>query len=201
MKLLPGMSYLLLEIIAIAASLIIAGWHCAREMQPSGMVAAQSNNTEVFTPYIVYGDAPPSPSINDDLDHGHFPVGSIVEVRADNSYFATPAIVVGIQRTKKNSSIKYDLHRTITHEWLDGIDPELIRPYQVYEDGTGASCNIALLRNVYIAPCSVISHEVGQSGAVHYQVSYLNFNQELVDDILPFSRVQRVHGRKFGSLV
>ena len=60
------------------------------------------------------------------------------------------------------------------------MDPELIHPYQVYEDGTRASCNMGALRKIYMTPCVIVSHSIRKIGVVSYQVSYLNDEEEIL---------------------
>lgn len=132
------------------------------------------------------------PLKNEDL--GHFKIGGIVELYTDESYFATPAIVMGY--TEEKSSTQYSLLNTITNNRLPRVESEFIHPYRVYEDETRASCNVGALRKPSMTPCVIVSHSTRKSGVAIYQVSYLNKEQNtLVDDNLPFSRVQRIHGR------
>ena len=137
------------------------------------------------------------PSNNDDTNH--LKIGSIVELYTDESYFSAPAIITGFQEEK--SSAHYVLQNIFTDTRIPRVDPEFVHPYQVYEDGTRASCNVGALRKIYMTPCVIVSHSIRESGIVLYQVSYLNKGETLVDDYLPFSRIQRIHGRRNGSLV
>lgn len=170
------------------------------------------------------------PSSDDDDDYSsdssmsQFKTGSIVELHGDKSYFSVPAVVTGIimdtdtdNTGSSSSSYTYSLHNSITKAHLPNVDAEFVHPYQIYEDGTRASCNVGALRKVYMTPCAILSHTIkkrrrslrsddgdsdGSSNRVVYQVSYLNKEgTELVKDQLPISRVQRIHGRRNGSRV
>ena len=116
----------------------------------------------------------------------------MVELYGDESYFATPAIIVGYN--KETPYTKYNLHNFITNQHHSGVNPEFIHPYQVYEDGTEASCNVGTLRKnlrkIYMTPCKIDSHFIKGSGFISYQVSYLNDDVQ-VQEYLPFARVQR----------
>ena len=121
--------------------------------------------------------------------------GSIVELYSDTSYFAIPAIVL---EGSSSSNNEYVIENTITHDTLPSVSSKLIHPYQIYADGTRASCNIGIEDTVYMTPCAVRSHVVREkSGLAMYEVSYLE-NDKLVEEYMPFSRVQRIHGRRNG---
>ena len=128
------------------------------------------------------------PDTSNDDDSSHLQKGGIVELYGDGSYFATPAIIMGIKETP---SMKYNLHNSITNQHHSGVDPEFIHPYQVYEDGTEAACNVGALRKIYLTPCSVDSHFIKGSGTISYHVSYLNEDDVQVQECLAFGRVQR----------
>ena len=130
---------------------------------------------------------------------GHLKIGSIVELYTDESYFATPAIITGYEEEK--SYAHYILQNTTSNARIPRVDPEFIHPYQVYEDGTRASCNVGPLRKTFMTPCAIVSHSIRKSGIATYQVSYLNEEEILVHDYLPFSKVRRIHGRRNGSRV
>jgi len=142
--------------------------------------------------------------------------GIIVELYADGkSYFATPAIVAGYQVEEGSSSIGsqyyYSLLNAFTNEELPRVDPEFVHPYQAYEDGTRASCNLGRKASsevgddVLMTPCLIVTHTTKKSGIVLYQVSYLTSDDDtddaLVHDYLPFSRVRRIHDRTNGSVI
>ena len=116
-------------------------------------------------------------------------------------YFSAPVVITGYRKEKL--SAQYSLQNIITNTCLPRVDPELIHPYQVYEDGTRASYNVgALQSDIYDSLCEIVSHSIRKSGLVLYHVSYLNDKEEMmVHNHLPFSRVHRVHGRRDGSLV
>mmetsp|Transcript_23141 Transcript_23141/g.39555 ORF Transcript_23141/g.39555 Transcript_23141/m.39555 type:complete len:267 (+) Transcript_23141:109-909(+) len=127
--------------------------------------------------------------------------GSIVELYADTSYFATPAIITGYG--DESSSITYSLENVFLNERLHDVDEQYVHPYQPYEDGTRASCSIGSLRTKRMTPCAVVSHSIRKNSLiVMYEVSYLNNDgtNTLISEVLPFSRVRRVHGRQNGEL-
>mmetsp|Transcript_34880 Transcript_34880/g.62786 ORF Transcript_34880/g.62786 Transcript_34880/m.62786 type:complete len:194 (+) Transcript_34880:171-752(+) len=129
------------------------------------------------------------PDTSNDADSSHLQKGGMVELYGDGSYFATPAIITGYNKEKP--STKYNLHNSITNQHHSGVDPEFIHPYQVYEDGTEAACNVGALRKIYMTPCTIDSHFIKGSGLISYQVSYLNDFDVQVQEYLPFARVQR----------
>jgi len=220
------MKYLLFDIITIMASLVIADWHLLRDPSYMPTEAAATNGGANRTFFSSQYDndcdlssarsssAFPSPSqspitaMQPSNNFASTPTkkvllrpGSIVEFYTDKSYFATPAIVAAAHETNDSASTqKYRLIRTINNDRLENVDESNVHPYEVYEDGTRASCNIGLLETPYMTPCAVLSHKTVQNGRiVMYNVSYLNEGGELVDEYIPFSRVQRIHGRRFGS--
>ena len=146
--------------------------------------------------------------------HTSLDVGSIVELYEDASYFAIPAIITDEITSSSSSSSStsppspreddntnedeptpkkiYSLTNVITNIPISSIPSNYIHPYQPYDDGTMASCNIAALRKVQMKPCAIVSHSIrSNSGLVTYQVSYLNKDNVLIHETLPFSRVQR----------
>ena len=204
------MKYFLLDV-AIIMSLVIAAKHLLRYADGASSVlmaqeqecddAANSTNRtklprqqERQHQYEITSDIP---SNNDDTNH--LKIGSIVELYTDESYFSAPAIITGFQEEK--SSAYYILQNIFTDTRIPRVDPEFVHPYQVYEDGTRASCNVGALRTIVMTPCAIVSHSIRKSGSALYQVSYLDKEEILVHDYLPFSRVQRVHGRGNGSRV
>ena len=132
-------------------------------------------------------------------------IGTIVELYDpldSNSYFAIPAIITDefISTNNNNpSEILYSVQNVITSSTLHSIHSKFIHPYIPYVDGTMASCNInsGMLRKsststTHMVPCAIISHSVREGTTVIiYNVSYLNDKDDLVNDNLPFSRVQR----------
>mmetsp|Transcript_1097 Transcript_1097/g.2367 ORF Transcript_1097/g.2367 Transcript_1097/m.2367 type:complete len:234 (-) Transcript_1097:527-1228(-) len=118
--------------------------------------------------------------------------GSLVELYGEGSYFATPAIITG--RYKKTPSMKYNLKHATTNAVPTSVNPEFIHPYQVYEDGKEASCNMGAFRDGMYSttPCTIDSHSVRGGGFIFYNVSYLNEENELVQKRLHFSKVQRI---------
>mmetsp|Transcript_23123 Transcript_23123/g.41303 ORF Transcript_23123/g.41303 Transcript_23123/m.41303 type:complete len:253 (+) Transcript_23123:190-948(+) len=141
--------------------------------------------------------------------------GTIVELYANGrSYFATPAIIEGHQVEEGSSSTgsqyHYSLLNAFTNEELPRVDPEFVHPYQAYEDGTRASCNLGRKAvgdndgDAFMTPCVIVTHSIRKSGLVLYEVSYLASNDDddaLVNDYLPFSRVRRIHDRTNGSVI
>ena len=151
--------------------------------------------------------------LHEDEDLDTIKPGSIVELYSDSSYFATPALVL---EHSSSSSQQYAVENTITHKVVPTISSKYIHPYQPYPDGTRASCNIFSneeltqvvngiqedQEEVYMTPCVILSHTIrSHSKVVLYQVSYLDGREELVEEIVPFSRVQRIHGRRNGSML
>ena len=132
--------------------------------------------------------------------------GSIVELYSDTSYFAIPAIVLETSSSSNNEEDDEEytitVENTITHETLP-ISSQFIHPYTPYPDNSRASCNIAMDNDtIYMTPCAIISHMVREnSGLVLYEVSYLDNEENLVEEYMPFMRVQRVHGRRNGSML
>jgi len=141
--------------------------------------------------------------------------GTIVELYADGrNYFATPAIIDGHQveegYSSTGSQYYYSLLNAFTNEELPRVDPEFVHPYQAYEDGTRASCNLGRKAvgdndgDAFMTPCVIVTHSIRKSGLVLYEVSYLASNDDddaLVNDYLPFSRVRRIHDRMNGSVI
>eukprot|EP00571_Detonula_confervacea_P003548 CAMPEP_0172314210 /NCGR_PEP_ID=MMETSP1058-20130122/21950_1 /TAXON_ID=83371 /ORGANISM="Detonula confervacea, Strain CCMP 353" /LENGTH=211 /DNA_ID=CAMNT_0013028019 /DNA_START=164 /DNA_END=799 /DNA_ORIENTATION=+ len=126
---------------------------------------------------------------NDDAIASYLKVGSMVELYGAESYFAIPATIIGYNKEKH--STKYNLQNFISNTSQSKVDPEFVHPYQVYEDGTRAYCNVGALHEIYMVPCKILSHSINKSGFVSYQVFYSNEEGELFPEYLPFSRVQR----------
>ena len=119
-------------------------------------------------------------------------VGSIVELYKDESYFAAPAIVTSSSASSSTENTIM-IQNTITNTYST-ISTSYIHAYTTYDNGTRASCNVSAPNSneAYMKPCVVNSHTLRpNSGLVLYEVSYLNEEDELVKEILPFSRVQR----------
>jgi len=148
--------------------------------------------------------APLSAPTLDTLDDNSDPlrIGSIVELYADTSYFATPAIITG--QDISSSSIEYSIENVFSNERINNVDQQYVHPYQPYADGTRASCSVGSLRKNRMTPCAVVSHSVREkSGVVIYEVSFVSNDgtDSLVTELLPFSRVRRVHGRQNGAAI
>mmetsp|Transcript_31492 Transcript_31492/g.67130 ORF Transcript_31492/g.67130 Transcript_31492/m.67130 type:complete len:229 (+) Transcript_31492:222-908(+) len=122
--------------------------------------------------------------------------GTVVELWGEGAHFAPPAIITG--HSLLEDLITYDLHMPIVGSHASSVDPQFVHPYQVYEDGTEASCNIGNLRKRNMIPCTVDTHFVGGSGPIMYEVSWLR-DSRLVQTQLPFSKVQRVLTHKNGN--
>lgn len=117
--------------------------------------------------------------------------GSLVEVFAEGSrhHAAVPAIVTG-HCTGTGSSQEehfYGVENVYAREHLPRVDAALVRPYEVYEDGTRAACNVEARET----PCAVMGHTKRESGLVLYEVVYLDGEDEPAQEVLPFSRVRR----------
>lgn len=127
----------------------------------------------------------------------HLEKGSLVEVYGERSYFATPSIIQ--KQSDSSPGRKYFVQNTITGQLHRDVDLDFIHPYQAYQSGTEAHCNIGSLRNakLYLTPCVVESSSVkGKSGFISYKVSYMNDDtKERVEIYLPFSKVQRKNDR------
>ena len=139
---------------------------------------------------------PPASSIqhDDQENQHHFKVGDIVEMYHPDSFFAMPVTVRGYKKPDDTSTIiKYDLNSAIFPTKPTGVAPQFIHPYQVYKDGTLASCNIGGADRTYMTPCKILSHVIKKkSGFVSYQIEYLKREyKEGSPEYLPFSRVQR----------
>lgn len=125
----------------------------------------------------------------------HLRVGGIVELYGDSSYFASPAIITDV-----SSPTTFSIQNAVTDAQVAQVGKEYIHPYVPYAEGTRAACNVGV-SEVYMAPCVVGSHVVRErSGVVIYEVSYLNEDDELTSEMLPFSRVQR-RRRTSGSMM
>jgi len=121
-----------------------------------------------------------------------FKIGTIVELYRDESYFATPAIITSTSSNDDGNSLT--LQNTITGSSYSTIETSYIHTYNQYTDGTRASCNISPPNSneVYMTPCVVNTSYVREhSGLILYEVSYLDEEDSLVRETLPFSRVQR----------
>ena len=116
---------------------------------------------------------------NEDL--GHLKMGGMVVLYSDESNFAVPAIIMGYN--KEESSTRYDLLNTVSNTHLPHVESEFIHPYQAYEEGKRASCNVGALQNPYMTPCVINSHSTRKSGVVLYEVSYLKKEDVLVNRI------------------
>ena len=118
-------------------------------------------------------------------------IGSLVELYWTSSRFAIPAVVWG--KTIGKYEIKYNLGNAITNAVHIGVAEELIHPYQVYEEGTKAYCNVGAVRTIKLVPCTILDHSIKRtSGFVSYQVSNDRWDDGGDYMWLPFSRVQRV---------
>ena len=146
--------------------------------------------------------------------------GSIVELYGSNSYFATPAWIEKQEGAASTSSATgsgyhaytYTLHNAITSGSIPHVDSKFIHPYQIYKEGTRASCNIGL-NELYLTPCVIQSHVITEEGTLVYRVSYLNQQRQqqdddmnedggeeeenLVHDSLSFTKVQRKVQRNY----
>ena len=147
----------------------------------------------LITILVVLHNGPHSHNNNDDN------IGNIVELYETDSYFAIPAIItdeffstLSTDEDQPSPTKLYSLQNAITSTQLLNINSQNVHPYQPYEKGTICSCNISTLRKIKMIPCAIISHTIRPSSKlVVYQISYLNENDILVYDNLPFSRVQR----------
>jgi len=122
-----------------------------------------------------------------------FKIGTIVELYRDESYFATPAIITSTTSNDDHDNL-LTLQNTITGSTYSTIETSYIHTYTQYTDGTRASCNVSPPNSneVYMTPCVVNTSYVREhSGLILYEVSYLNVDDSLVRETLPFSRVQR----------
>ena len=149
----------------------------------------------IITILVVLHNGPHSHNNNTSLDDN---IGNIVELYETDSYFAIPAIITDEFFSTNNNNEPptttklYSLQNAITSTQLSNINFQNVHPYTPYEEGTICSCNISTLRKIKMIPCAIISHTIRPSSKlVVYQVSYLNENDNLVYDNLPFSRVQR----------
>ena len=123
-----------------------------------------------------------------------FKIGTIVELYRDESYFATPAIITSTTSNDSDGNSVITMQNTITGSTYSTIETSYIHPYTQYTDGTRASCNVSPPNSneVYMTPCVVNTSFVREnSGLILYEVSYLNVEDSLVRETLPFSRVQR----------
>lgn len=154
------------------------------------------------------GDRPESPSpvasrheSEDDDEPDHLKLGGIIELYGEDSAFGVPAKIIGIRRvllsddSDSRHSSKYDLHSVITNTHPANVDPKFLHPYQAYDDGTEASCNVGAMRKIYFVPCTVVSHSAeGNGGSISYEVEYpraVGYDRNRFPRRLPFSRVQR----------
>mmetsp|Transcript_38237 Transcript_38237/g.70147 ORF Transcript_38237/g.70147 Transcript_38237/m.70147 type:complete len:316 (-) Transcript_38237:435-1382(-) len=122
-------------------------------------------------------------------DSNHLRLRGVVELYDDNNYYSAAPLII----TSYMKDGKMDLHHTFSSTHLPGVDPEDIRPYHVYGDGTDALCKVDKLRKV--TPCTIGSHSITKTGSVSYQVSYLNEGKTL-QKFLPFTDVQRILKKK-----
>lgn len=147
--------------------------------------------------------------------HEGYKVGSIVELYShDSSYFAIPTLVIQHDHHGDVTAERYTLKNTITNKRIHNVLPEYVHPYRIYQDGTRAWCDVSLdENNVHMTPCAISSHTIQHekkeeeedgAGLVFYQVSYLSKDGEqkdtLVEASLPFTKVQRIYGRKNGHM-
>lgn len=121
--------------------------------------------------------------------------GSLVELCADGSDHATPAIVTGhcTGSGESQGDRFYGIEDVYAKEHLPRVDAQFVRPYEVYEDGTRATCNVGEFVR-FEKPCGVVGHTKRPSGVALYEVLYLDGDDETVREILPFSRVRRRGG-------
>ena len=130
----------------------------------------------------------------EDLDD--LKVGDIIELYGSKGSFAVPSVVTAISNKNDDGSSdspvpKYDIQNTITNTRINNIDQEFIHPYQVYEEGTEAHCNVGAFRNLNMVPCTIVSSAVKKtSGFISYRVEYWN-REVRYPEYLPFARVQR----------
>jgi len=123
-----------------------------------------------------------------------FKIGTIVELYRDESYFATPAIITSTSNGDGSDNSVITMQNTITGSSYSTIETSFIHTYKQYTDGTRASCNISPPNSneVYMTPCVVNTSYVREhSGLILYEVSYLDEEDSLIRETLPFSRVQR----------
>jgi len=118
-------------------------------------------------------------------DSNHLRLRGVVELYDDNNYYSAAPLII----TSYMKDGKMDLHHTFSSTHLPGVDPEDIRPYHVYGDGTDALCKVGELREV--TPCTIVSHSMTKTGSVSYQASYLN-EGETLEQFLPFTDVKRI---------
>ena len=173
-----------------------------RPLEPSDAIVQDDNHATSGIRRRVFDTPSASPSSSDapsrgeeeEDDKSHLKPGDIIELYAGQTYFAVPAVITGYQRDEE-SSTKYNLQSTITGVRSSGVASQFIHPYQVYEDGTEASCNVSATRKLWLVPCRIESHSIKNgSDLVFYRVSYLVDEDEMPrPEFIPFSRVQRVH--------
>ena len=123
----------------------------------------------------------------------------MVEVYGDGKT-AQPGIITGY----RHSESTYSVQMTVIHQHVASIDPQLVHPYRIYEDGTTGICNVAEdFPKLILLPCTVHSHSVTDDDRrlLSYQVTYARDDRDMVSQAsgekemvratLPFSRVWR----------
>lgn len=118
--------------------------------------------------------------------------GALVEPYAPDSYYATPAILVGrsSEATAAGMKLEYRLRHATTNACPDRVDPAFIHAYRAYEDGTRASCRAG--RGGVARPCAIRSHTVRGSAYVAYDVTFLDEEEGEPRKNLHVSMVQHV---------
>mmetsp|Transcript_1013 Transcript_1013/g.1454 ORF Transcript_1013/g.1454 Transcript_1013/m.1454 type:complete len:247 (+) Transcript_1013:1-741(+) len=171
--------------------------------------SADYNDNEQEQHHHLYDAVTATSSYNNDDSSSsppeHFQIGSIVELYAESSYFAVPAVIIGYEEEQedvKSSAQRHILRNSMTNNFITQVESDFIHPYQVYEDETRAWCNVGALRSAHMVPCAIVSHSIDDGGlGITYQVRYLNEREVLVYDDLVYSRVQRKNGRMNGRMV
>eukprot|EP00581_Thalassiosira_minuscula_P002526 CAMPEP_0183741190 /NCGR_PEP_ID=MMETSP0737-20130205/61505_1 /TAXON_ID=385413 /ORGANISM="Thalassiosira miniscula, Strain CCMP1093" /LENGTH=197 /DNA_ID=CAMNT_0025976447 /DNA_START=412 /DNA_END=1005 /DNA_ORIENTATION=- len=133
----------------------------------------------------------PDPSNNREDGSSNLKSGNMIELYGEHNFFAVPAIITGYSYDEVTSSLKYDLYDIVRNSRYAGVAAEFIHPYETYQDGTKAFCNIGSSRKVHMTLCTIESHFIKGSGFISYEISYSNGGNVEFKERLPFSKVQR----------
>ncbi|EJK50218.1 hypothetical protein THAOC_30841 [Thalassiosira oceanica] len=117
-------------------------------------------------------------------------VGDFVELFGVHSTFAIPALVDDVFDGGESFALIYGTN----NQRIPKVDKEFVHPYQTYQEGTEANCNIGNMRSIVMTPCKIARSVVkDSSNFVVYEVVYLNEQREMTKIFMPFTRVQRYH--------
>ena len=96
------------------------------------------------------------------------------------------------------------LRSSSSSSWSQQQQNLIQQSHTILPSGTRCHCNTSPpnSNDINIHPCVITNVNIREgSGLILYEVSYLDNEENLVEEYMPFMRVQRVHGRRNGSML